>query len=353
MRIRSSLVILVLLTIGLVACDSSGLDDADPDPAAQAVYVANQGNFGDGNGSVSVYDPANGTVDPAAVSSLNSIVQSLAVDDGALFVVANTGGRVDVFATPGLSQTAQLTGFSGPRYVTTSGDRAFVTDQPPFGSSRPSQVRVIDRSGDTPVVTDSIAVSGTADGITAAGDRVYAAIGAFGSSTRVAAINATDQSLINEIDVGCASRYVVADRDDEVFVLCSDTPEAVVLDGATGQERARIALPDTTETLFGIGQPASYSASAQELYVTTDTGIARINTAGNVLDTFLASDRAVAPTAVAYDAGREALYVGRTPPPPAGFTQQGTVTIHDRTGTATDTVQVGVAPAYIALQSGE
>ena len=353
MRIRFSLVLLVCLPLGLIGCDSSGLDETDPDPSARAVYVANQGNFGDGNGSVSVYDPTDGTVDPAAISSLASIVQSLALDSGDLFVVANTGGRVDVFTTPGLSQTAQLTGFTGPRYVATSGDRAYVTDQPPFGSSRPSQVRVIDRSSDTPVVTDSIAVSGTADGITAAGDRVYAAIGAFGSSTRVAAINATDNSLIDEIDVGCASRYVVADSDDEVFVLCADAPEAVVLDGTTGAEQSRIALPDTAETLFSIGQPASYSAPAQELYVTTDTGIARINTAGNVLDTFLTAGTSVAPTAVAYDAGREALYVGRTPPPPAGFTQQGTITIHDRTGTATDTVQVGVAPAYIALQSGE
>jgi hypothetical protein len=350
MHARYPLLLIVLAVALIAGCDSDGLSEDDPVQTARAVYIANQGNFGDANGSVSVYDPEAGTVSQAALTSFNSILQSLALDDGRLYVAANTGGRVDVFATSGLTQSAQLTGLTGPRYIAVRGDKAFVTDQPPFGSTRPSQVRVIDPSVAAPNVADSIAVSGTVDGIAVAGDRVYAALGAFGSSTRVAAINAAQNTLAEEINVGCAARYLTADRQNEVFVLCTDAAEAVVLDGATGTERARIALPDTAETLFSIGQPAYYAAPAQELYVTTDSGIIRLDTEANVVTAVLDAPTDPAPTAIAYDAGRESLYLGRTPAPPAGFTQRGSVTVHNRQGTPVDTFEVGVAPAYIDLQ---
>jgi hypothetical protein len=341
-----SLLLAALLGLVISGCDLLGGDDDTDGPtlSTTGVYVANQGNFGDGNGSVTVYDPETQQARPAAVDGLNSIVQGLALRDSSLFVVANSAARLDVFSVPGLSQTAQLTGLSGPRYLTFTGDQtAFVTDQS-FGG--PDAVRVLDLSGPQPQIETSISVPGTADGITTAGGRVYAALGAFGDTSLVAAVNPDQRTLTETIDVGCTTRYVVADADAEVFVLCSDAAEAVVLEGQTGAVQTRLSLADTAETAFGVGQPAAFSPEAQELHVATDTGILRIDTESNTPGPVLDVGGSSPIGAVAYDGVREELYVAR----PAGFTERGSVTVHARDGTQTTSFRAGIAPTYLALR---
>ena len=41
------------------------------------VFVGNQGNFGDTNGSVSVYDPVTNTVSQDVVPGINTLIQSM------------------------------------------------------------------------------------------------------------------------------------------------------------------------------------------------------------------------------------------------------------------------------------
>jgi hypothetical protein len=334
----------VLLTLVLTGCDLLGGDDENGSSTLTAgVYVANQGNFGDGNGSVTVYNPETRQAQTAA-RGLNSIVQGIAVRDSNLYVMANSAARIDVFSTSTLAQTGQTRGLSAPRYLTFSGpNTALVTDQS-FG--QPDTIRVLDVSGPQPQLTSNISVPGTAEGITAAGDRVYAALGAFADTTLVASLNPNQNALTKTIDVGCTSRYVVADADAEVFALCSNAAEAVVLDGQTGTVRSRLSLPDTAETAFGVGQPASFSPNGQELYVATDTGILRIDTESNTVEQTLDVDLSAPAGAVAYDGLRDELYVAR----PNGFAQRGTVTIHDRGGTQTSSFRAGIAPTYITLR---
>lgn len=328
----------------LVGCDAIGENDEDaPSEATAGVYVANQGNFGDGNGSVTVYNPQTSQSQSTAVQNLNSTVQGLALSDSSLFVMSNSAARIDVFSLDGPTQTAQLTALSGPRYATVANEHtAYVTDQS-FGD--PSAVHVLDLSGNRPQVASSIDVSGLPEGITTTSSRVYASLGAFGDTTLVAAVDREQRSLAEEIDVGCASRSLVADGNDDVFVFCSDAAEAVILNGETGTVQSRLSLPDTAETAFSVGQPATYAPSTQELYVATDTGILRIDTEANAVTTIDVGGSAPI-GAVRYDGLREELYVARVP----SFTEQGTVTLHTRDGEQTGSFSAGIAPTYIALR---
>lgn len=340
-------VLTVLFSLTLMSCDLLGTDDDESSIVTEGVYVANQGNFGDGNGSVSLYDPNTDEVTSEAIGNLNSIVQSVALRNDRLYLAANSGGRVDVFDADDQTQQQQVTGLSGPRYLTFPDDgTAFLTDQS-FGG--PSSVAVLDTEGSSLDMADDIEVPGTPEGITTTGDRVYAALGGFSDTTLVAAIDTDDQTLTETIDVGCAPRYTVADREDDVFVVCSDTAEVVVLDGSSGEEQVRLDLPAPSSTV-GPGQPAYYAADVAELYiVASEDRIARINTTTDEVTATTGPLEGDPIGAVGYDAVREELYVGRVP----SFTEQGTVTIHARDGTQTGSFQAGVAPTYIDFRRSE
>lgn len=347
---RSSFVLSVLLaallTVSLAGCDLLGVEDDAPSPVTSGVYVANQGAFGDGNGSVSVYSPADQTTNDDAIRGLGSIVQSLALRNDRLYLTANTGGRVDVFDAADQSPTGQLADFSGPRYLAFNGETGFLTDQSLSGSS---SVHVLDVSGASPERETSVEVPGTPEGITTTSDRVYAALGGFSDTTLVATFPATAPSEVETIDVGCAPRFVLADRQNDVFAVCSDAPEVVVLDGATGDAQTRLALPDTPSTA-GPGQTAFFSPSAEELYVVVDQDrLTRINTASNTVETTLGPFDGALIGAVGYDAVRQELYLGRVP----GFSERGTVTIHERDGSDTGSFEAGVAPTYIDFRRTE
>lgn len=337
-------VLTIVLGVSLTGCDLVSDNEDSDSTATTGVYVANQGNFGDGNGSVTVFDPETQETRPSAVSNLGSTVQGIAVRDTSLLVMANSAARLDVFSTDGPTQTGQVTDLSGPRYAAfTTPSTAYVTDQSLAG---PSAVHVVDLSGSSPQVTSSISVSGLPDGITVTGDRAYAALGGFSDTTLVAALDASDNTLVREIDIGCYSRAIAADGDGDVFALCSDAAEAVVLDGASGEVETRLSLPDTAATAFGIGYPVSYSAGAEELYVTTDTGIIPIDTQSNTVADPVDVGLSSAPGAVAYNAARQELYVARVP----SFTERGTVTIHDRDGEQTGAFDAGIAPTYVDVR---
>ncbi len=340
-------VLTTALSLTVFGCDLLGSDEDEPSVVTDGVYVANQGNFGDGNGSVSLYNPNTDNVTSTAIGGLNSIVQSITLRNNRLYLVANSGGRVDVFDAEDQSQQGQLTDLSGPRYLAfTNDETAFLTDQSFSGSS---SVKVLDMGSASPELATTIEVPGTPDGLTATDDRVYATLGGFSDTTLVAALDADERSLAQTIDVGCAPRYAVADRQNEIFVLCSDTAEAVVLDGATGNERARLSLPDPASTV-GPGQPAYFAADAEELYVVVSQDrLTRINTATNEVGSTIGPLDGAPIGAVGYDAVREELYVGHVP----SFTERGTITIHERSGTQTDSFLAGIAPTYIDFRRSE
>ncbi len=351
MLLRRSLLLLLTTVLGfsLVGCDAIGTNDEGDETTVltTGVYVANQGNFGDGNGSVSLYDPDADDVTREAIGNLNSIVQSITLHNDRLYLAANSGGRIDVFDASDQSQTEQLAEFSGPRYLTFwDEETGFLTDQ---SFSGPSSVHVLDRSGSSLDVTTSVEVPGTPEGVTTTDNRVYAALGGFGDTTLVAAISPSAPDQAEMIDVGCAPRYPVADAQNEVFVPCSDTSEVVVLDGSTGDEVTRLDLPAPASTT-GPGQAAFFSPTEEELYVVVSANqLTRINTATNEVVTTLGPLDGDPIGAVAYDAVSEALYVGRVP----GFTERGTVTVHDRDGTQTGSFQAGIAPTYIDFRRTE
>ena len=340
---------LLALPLVLAACDSS--DSDAPDPAPSAVLVGNQGNFTSGDGSVTSYDPESDTA-TEPIRDFGAIVQSIATDGQNLYVAANTGGRVDVYALDtegGLSdeRIAQIP-VENPRYLAFTEGKIFVTSQL---YDRPSEVVVADAA--TFEVLETVEVGGFAEDVAVSGDRVFVATGAFGATQEVVVLDAATNEVVQRIDVGCtAPRSLEVDADGEVWVFCAgasatdDAPEVegeiVVLNAATGTVNDRIAVDGRIDTA-GPGQDA-YRAGESILTVRDQDTVLRFNAQTNVLiATIPVSGDPIG--AVAFDDRSERLDLGRV----AGFDVAGSVTIHEADGTQAGVFTAGVAPTSILV----
>lgn len=352
------LLFLLACTLAFAACDSGDSgecdDTADCFPPQAGVLVGNQGNFTDGDGSVTAYDPETEQA-TEVIADLGSIVQSVASHSGRVYVTANTGGRVEVYEArdSGYERVGRIE-VENPRYVAFDGGRGrlWVTSQL---YDRPSEVAVVDIQ--TLEVTETVEVGGLAEGIVVSGDRVYVATGAFSTPGEVVALNAETSEVVQRIDVGCAGpRSLAVDPGLEVWVFCTGAAatetqdeipgEVVVLDGATGDEVARVELDGRIDTA-GPGQDV-FDAQARGLFAVQDqNAVLRFDVFSNTLDATISVEGAPI-GAVAFDVFYDRLYLGR-PDADASFTARGSVTVHTPSGEQVGQFEAGVLPAALAL----
>lgn len=357
-------VALIILLLPLAGCDILGSDD-EPQ-FADGVFVGNQGDFGTGNGSVSLYDPASNNAS-VVVDELESIVQSIEVRDGRLYVAANTGGRVDVFDASTRQRLGSVEGLVSPRYMAFSDDRLFVTNL--YGAAESfagGLVSVIDR--ETLLVEEEVAVGDNPEGIAVSGNRVYAANQEFGAGSTLSAIDLTTLEVVETIDVDCEGpRFLTADNDGDVFVFCTgrtiyddsfnpvgETEGAIrVIDGATGAITERIAV-DGRMMSEEFGQDAYFDAandrifalqrSIREVGEEAQFEVLVIDTRSNTVSSTIGPVEGNI-GAVAFDDVEDVLYLSDV----TGFTTSGTVRVFSLQGEQLRSSAVGVAPTSLAI----
>ena len=351
----------------LAACDTGDPGDA---PAAAGVLVVNQGNFSQGNGTVSSYSPADGTSNPAALTGFASTLQSALVVNGRLFVAADKAGRLDRFAAATLARDgAALPGLKSARYLATSATRLYATSiADTLGGFSGGALNVLGADGTR--IVRRIALPMAAEGVAVAGGKAYVALHGFGAGRDVAVVagDRLERILTGVCD---GPRSVFADDEGDVNVVCTGatTYDAsynvtgttngaiVVIDGATGAVEARVALPAQAGAANS-GQDAFFDPSTDVLFVVVGQAVHTFSTTTNTL----AAAPLVAETtpigAVAYDAARKQLHVARYPAA-TPFTLAGTVAVYtvagslaagSATATALRTYGVGIAPTFIALR---
>jgi len=99
-----------------------------------AVYIVNEGNFGWGNGELSLYDPDTKTIENNLFFRNNSyklgdVVQSISEYNGKYYIVVNNSGKIEVVNKTDFKHIATITGFKSPRFFKpVSSDIAYVTD---------------------------------------------------------------------------------------------------------------------------------------------------------------------------------------------------------------------------------
>jgi YVTN family beta-propeller protein len=156
-----------------------------PEPVAGDILIINEGNFGQANGSLSLYSREAEQVENNVFSEANSgreleaSVQSVRVHDEVAFIVCNAADKieiVDAATLEALRAPLEDEGLISPRYLTVAGNKAYVTVWGPFDENfalTESKVAVIDLNDYS--ISKYIDVAAGPEGILAEGDKVFVA----------------------------------------------------------------------------------------------------------------------------------------------------------------------------------
>ena len=102
---------------------------------AKKVYIINEGNFGSGNASVSLYDTGNDALienfyqtQNTILPTLGDVAQSLSFINDKFYLVVNNSGKISVCDNQ-FKKITQITNLSSPRYLLpVTNQKAYVSD---------------------------------------------------------------------------------------------------------------------------------------------------------------------------------------------------------------------------------
>ncbi len=222
----------ILFFVGVICLLSffSSCDSSNPEPDDETttdtiptdsslfnhgVFVINEGNFNDADGSLT-FIGEDGALQNNLFNSINNetlgdVVQSAHAASDKLYIVVNNSNKVEVVSLDSLSSLRTITGLGMPRYMASQDGYGYLTEWVSFTSS--GQVKKIDLSTDE--VIDSIATGSGAEYALVAKDKLYVSNN---WSNTISVIDLNTFQKIKDVEVGDGANYMLVDAGGDVWV---------------------------------------------------------------------------------------------------------------------------------------
>jgi len=216
MRVYLSLIPLFLFAI---SCKKDKPVDPNPSQEIQAsnrtVLIINEGNYGWGNASISLYDPQSNTVTydyfkkQNGNANLGDVCQSVTKYNGSYYLVLNNSNKIDVVNASDFTKKNTITGFNSPRnLLPVSANKAYVSDL--YANS----IQIVDLNLN--VITGSITcMKGTEEMVFANNKAFITNI----NSNYCYVINTISNEMTDSILVGKGASSIVLDKYSKIWVL--------------------------------------------------------------------------------------------------------------------------------------
>ncbi len=351
-KFRNFLSVAVVMagTLFFISCDEN--NDIEKELESNGVVVVNEGNFGAGNGSISLYSEdslkiANNVVKNAnSGSEIGSLVQSVYAHDGVGYIICNASDKIEFISMEDNDYLANPeTDVSAPRYMTVAGDMGYISCWGPWGANYDlpnSYVAVLDLT--TRKIIDSLDCSSGPEGIIAVGNNLYVAnsydttitiIDLADETSSVLKLNAAPLHFANDgsgslwVTLGSAFKHAavhvglqeinISDNSLGVFVQVSD------LSGS-----GKMAIDGSGENIYVLtAQP--YPSTATEVFAFNISTKTLGNTALISGENFYG---------IGVNPDTDMIYVGDS----KAFAGSGKIYVYDQTGIMVDEQTASIAP---------
>ena len=220
---KSFILLLIILVQFFGSCSRN-----DPDPGnefgslpflkGRGVFVVNEGNFMQGNGSVSFYSCDSGKIYNNLFTTANNrtpgdIPFSMAMDaDGRLYLVVNNSGKIEILSRSSMQSEHIIPDLISPRYILMVGsDKAYVS------SLYSEYLTVIDLK--TGSVSGTIRLGFTSEAMVIYHDNAY--ISSWVTGSEVSIVDITSDEVVDTLFTSNEPESMVLDRNNNLWVLCS------------------------------------------------------------------------------------------------------------------------------------
>ena len=315
-------------------------------PVVHSIWVLNEGQWGEGNASISTYDPAARTASEDIFAAANGGARLGDIPTTAVwykdrvFVSLSASGKVYILDPATGKLLDKITGLDSPRYI------LMVSDTKGYISHvNKSEITVFNPT--TLAVTGSIAVETPAEQLVRLGDYVYANLWSYGK--KIAKIDPSTDKVDALLEVGIQPKNLLADARGMLWAMCdggygegSEVPSLVKIDPAGAMSVVK-RWQFSASAAFSLKLTRDH-AGEWLYYLAGSAGIYRMSV-----------DATDVPTAVfvGLPDGVSGFYgIGVNPEngevyasDAVDWTQRGTVYRYSAAGKLEDQFKVGVAPA--------
>jgi len=207
---------------------------------ARKIYIVNEGNFQNGNASLSLFDTGTNLVVEDYFfkqnnTALGDIAQSISKINNELYIVVNNSNKI-IVCNDSFKVLRTITGLTSPRYIQqVSAQKAYVSDL------YANAISIIDLN--TGVKTGSIACPGKTEQMVMLNNKVYVTNT---EKNYLYVINTLNDAIIDSVVVGLNASSIVIDKNNKIWVLISGKP------GSTDGMLSRID-PSNLSAVLGLG----------------------------------------------------------------------------------------------------
>jgi len=256
----------LLFGLSLVSCNDS---ESPTGKYTSGIFVVNEGNFTEADGSIDFFTPGNSTVVHDVFKVENGIerggvIQSIFFDNNRIFIMDQKGNKIDVVKADDFTLIATIdNGLSSPRYMTMINGEAYVSNWGPFDANfqlQESFIAVVNL--DSYQVEKSIPTPAGPEALVSFGDQLYVP-NSF--SNTISVISSSTKTITSQFTVPDGPLQLVEDKNGKWWLLSNSF--------ITGSMLSRLNLNnEEVELSFPIGSSAKslvFNGSADQLFILT------------------------------------------------------------------------------------
>jgi len=221
--LKSSPKIPAIIIIAAIILFTTSCSDDDNGPSgefATGVFVVNEGNFGQANGSITHISGDEVSQNIFGVSNndrvLGDVVQSMTIHEDLAFVVVNNSNKVEVVNTNTFESQYTIENLSLPRYTAVYNGKAYITEWVDFSS--PGRVVVFDL--ETRSIESTITTDFGAEFILEVNGLLYVTNN---FTTTLSIINPETNTVSKTLDLGASASQMVVDDQGDIWALAGGT----------------------------------------------------------------------------------------------------------------------------------
>ena len=297
------------------------------------LIICNEGNFGWGNATISVYNIDKGTLSDSVFQKANDfalgdVCQSATIYNDKIYVVVNNSAKIEVLNNVSYKVEASISGFNSPRYfLPIDSKKAYVSDL------YADEIAVINLENNS--VSSKIACKGWTEEVALINDKAYITNI---ESQYLYVINTADDAKEDSIDVGFGVSSIQVDGQNRVWCLRGgDNPALLSLSSDNSVKDFPLASGSTPSKL-------RFSSTNNKLYF-IDTGVAEFDIGTETFKNDFVENNDNVFYGLGINPKNGDVYVSDA----KDFTQNSTVHVYDKLGSFKTTFNSGVNTGYFVF----